>query len=238
MLLHSASILRRHEKEIGNEYITVFDLTGEESRLIIRYLRVDEHDVSIHRQWIAIAKPLGVRQLSWWPWPKDLARAMDRDSMHQKWYWMPSKWKRRMPRCATRCHWGYQSPRNGISISKHWKLKWTCIKNCSNHENRSFFSTHRQNPMRMAKIERHRIPPCEQSARNMAKRLNSLFTTNTKNRIKQMSDATNANNPKKSPFEAPTQSTRPERARWAIATARRDNITSKRCSKSSSLPFA
>lgn len=73
--------------------------------------------------------------------------------------------------------------------------------------------THRQKPMRIAKIERAKMAPCEQSARKMARRLNGGFTTKTKKRIKQMSEATSANNPKKSPFDDPTQSTRPERDR-------------------------
>ena len=56
----------------------------------------------------------------------------------------------------------------------------------------------------------------------------------TKNKIKQMSEPTRRRSPKKSPLDAPTQSTRVVCA-WAKATALRDNMTSNRCSRSSSV---
>lgn len=76
---------------------------------------------------------------------------------------------------------------------------------------------------------------CEQSAKYIASKENCGWRIRTKNKIKQISDPTNSNNPKKSPFDAPTQSTRPEA--WASTTARRDSITSSLCSKSSSLAY-
>lgn len=67
--------------------------------------------------------------------------------------------------------------------------------------------------MRIAKIERVRIAACDPSAKKIAKRVNGGLTIKTKNKIKQISVATNDNNPKKSPFDAPIQSTRPDLAR-------------------------
>lgn len=92
--------------------------------------------------------------------------------------------------------------------------------------------------MRIAKIDKVKMAACEPSARKMANRVNGGLTISTKNKIKQMSVAVSDNSPKNSPFEAPMQSTRPDLARCAMATARRDNITSSRCSRSSSLLLA
>lgn len=86
----------------------------------------------------------------------------------------------------------------------------------------------------MAKTANAIRAQCDASARYIASKENWLWRTRTKNKIRQINEPTRSNKPKKRPLDAPTQSTRPEWA-WAIATARRDSITSKRCSRSSSV---
>lgn len=92
------------------------------------------------------------------------------------------------------------------------------------------------NPMMMANMLSTISTQCETSAKYMASSPSSGWCISTKNRMRQISDPTSIKSPKKSPLDAPTQSTRPCWA-WAIATALRDSITSNRCSRSSSVMY-
>lgn len=115
------------------------------------------------------------------------------------------------------------NPNAEIRRSMSFKLLCSSMRNLSKET--------LQNPMRMARIVRISKAVCETSANRIAKTDNCGWRIRTKYKIKQINDPTSNKRPKKSPLEAPTQSTRVWD--WANATARRLNITSKRLSKSS-----
>lgn len=89
------------------------------------------------------------------------------------------------------------------------------------------------NPMIIAIMLRPMSAQWETSAKYMASKPSWGWWTSTKNRMRHMRDPTRRSKPKNSPLLAPTQSIRPALA-WAMATALRDKITSRRCSRSSS----
>lgn len=89
------------------------------------------------------------------------------------------------------------------------------------------------NPMMIAIMLRPMSAQWETSAKYMASKPSWGWWTSTKNSMRQMRDPTRSSKPKNRPLLAPTQSIRPALA-WAMATALRDKITSRRCSKYSS----
>lgn len=108
---------------------------------------------------------------------------------------------------------------------KYWSVAETKI-----------FSTYLIKPTIMAMMLSTIRIQCAPSAKCIASLPKSLWCTNTKNRMRDIREPTNISKPKKSPFEAPTQSTRPCCA-CASAIALRDNTISRRCSRSSCVTY-